>query len=166
MDFPSLPKGVFLTQKQRPAAHSAGRLSVPPPPVSRNPGTPATRAAPPSLSLRTSAHAGVASRSPASRRLARPGRGAILARVYDRPHGRCNAFALRENGLPRRCAPRNDSFGSLVGLEGTAKQICRCPAGAPYQPGHMPGLPCRNPSAPDPSPLAQDDRAGGAAVVL
>ena len=35
--------------------------------------------APPSLSLRTSAHAGVAIRSPASRRLARPGRGAMGA---------------------------------------------------------------------------------------
>ena len=27
-------------------------------------------------------------------RLARPGRGAMLARAYDRPRGRCNAFAL------------------------------------------------------------------------
>ena len=40
-------------------------------------------------------------------RLARPGRGAMLARSFDRPHGRCNADALRGNGLPRRCAPRN-----------------------------------------------------------
>ena len=57
--------------------------------------TPSKPTAPPSLSLRTSAHAGVAIRSPASRRLARPVRGAILARVHDRPRGRCNAAALR-----------------------------------------------------------------------
>ena len=73
-------------------------------------------------------------------RLARPGRGALGARAYDRPHGRCNAFALRGNGLPRRCAPRNDRFGGRVPLGGAAKQICSCPAGASPRPtGAWPG---------------------------
>ena len=67
-------------------------------------------------------------------RLARPGRGAILARVHDRPHGRCNAFALRGNGLPRRCAPHNDRFGGLVRWGEGARQICRCPAGTSPRP--------------------------------
>ena len=62
----------------------------PPPPASRNPGTPATCAEPPSLSLRDPAGV-VAIRSPASRRLARPARGAMGGQAYDRPHGRCNA---------------------------------------------------------------------------
>ena len=84
----------------------------PPPPGFRNLCTTSKPTAPPSLSLRTSAHAGVAIRSPASRRLARPGRGAMEARTYDRPGGRCNAAHCGGYGLPRRCAPRNDSFGS------------------------------------------------------
>ena len=40
-------------------------------------------------------------------------RGATPARGYDRPPGRCNAAHCGGNGLPRRCAPRNDSFGCL-----------------------------------------------------
>ena len=108
---------------------------------------------------------------PQAPRLARPVRGAIQARAHDRPHGRCNAFALRGNGLPRRCAPRNDRVGSLVGLDEPAGQICNCPAGASPGAGcvgtELPGRfasarrgHCRNSSARDPSPLAQDDMWG------
>ena len=43
-------------------------------------------------------------------------------------------------GLPRRCAPRNDSFGSLMCWDGAARQICSCPAGASPRPtGAWPG---------------------------
>ena len=71
-------------------------------------------------------------------RLARPAGGAIPARAYDRPHGRCNAFALRGNGLPRRCAPHNDRFGGLVRWGEGARQICRCPAGVSPRPTGAP----------------------------
>ena len=45
--------------------------------------------------------------------LQRPARGAIPARTYDRPFGRHNATRCLGNGLPRRCAPRNDRVESL-----------------------------------------------------
>ena len=121
-------------------ACTVGRGSCPRRPLSGSHAPPSKRTALPSLSLRTSAHAGVAIRSPASRKACAPRQGRNGGRAIDRPDGRCNAFALLRNGLPRRCAPRNDGFEGLVGLDGTARQICRCPAGASPRPtGARPG---------------------------
>ena len=63
-------------------------------PLSGSCAPPSEPTAPPSLSLRTSAHAGVAIRSPASRKACAPRQGRTIGPGHDRPHGRCNAFAL------------------------------------------------------------------------
>ena len=75
--------------------------------------------------------------------------------AHDLPDGRCNAFALLRNGLPRRCAPGNPHVfshhhkrkASLSSARRSRRISCT-------------GLPCRNPPARDPSPLAQDDMSG------
>ena len=85
------------------------------------------------LSLRDPAGV-VAIRSPASRKAAAPRQGRNTGPGDDRPRGRCNAAALQGNGLPRRCAPRNDRFGGRMPLDGAAKQICSCPAGTSPRP--------------------------------
>ena len=105
----------------------------PPPPASRNPGTPATRTALPSLSLGTSGHAGVAIRLPRK---------------------------------PQACAPHQ---GRNASLRTEPKDLMHPP---PYLSSarrsrriSCTGVPCRNPSARDPSPLAQDNKSGGGCLI-
>ena len=135
------------------------RVAVcPPPPAFRKLRTQSERNVLSSLSLRTSAHAGVAIRFPASRRLARPARGAMG--VHDRPDDRCNAA---------HCLGTDYHAAALLAIimcfRTAINERPRLSSARRSRRISCTGLPCRNPPARDPSPLAQDDMSGGRQLV-